>query len=111
MHVAHDFNVLVLLFNTNFPSKDQIFPHFGLQLIKNDFGRYYYHTTVDLNQIHIPFNTYSPILKLLNETNETHSMTKHSVRLHLYPYSTLRYAMFSPYFNRKMVQANQNPIL
>lgn len=86
MHIAVDFNLMVIYSNTAFHQSHIIPRNTGVTRISlRDDPRQLYTTGIDISQMHIPFSSYANLNPL---------PSSHNVTLHIFPYDMLRYAAF-----------------
>jgi hypothetical protein len=83
MHVAVDFNLMVIHSTVPFHQSHPIPPNMNFKQLPDLNGMQVYTVGMDLSQMHIPFKSYAPI------TNRTHNVT-----LHIFPYDVIRFAAF-----------------
>ena len=83
MHVAVDFNLMVIHSTVPFHQSHPIPPNMNFKRLPDLKGMKVYTVGMDLSQMHIPFKSYAPI------TNHTHDVT-----LHIFPYDVIRFAAF-----------------
>ena len=79
LHIAKDFNLMVIHTDVSFPSNSHIPPNMNLKKI----GDNKYTCGIDISQMHIPFRSYNKITE-----------TQYNVTLHIFPYDVMKYAAF-----------------
>jgi hypothetical protein len=79
LHIAKDFNLMVIYTNTVFSERDKIPPNMNVKKLGNGL----YTCGIDLSQMHIPFRSYPKVVE-----------DEYNVTLHIFPYDIIRFAAF-----------------
>ncbi len=96
MHIASDFNIMLLHSTIAFNSHREIPPQMPLKLQRLSNNEIAYFFPLDMSQMHVPYSTYRHIPHFYRNHTDTEAFDNfsHTVTLHIFTYDIYRYLLF-----------------